>query len=411
MGDWASPDAIEGLPETPARLLERLADEDEPPPLPAPLVRLLERPGAPVGAILHAWVRDHVSFTDEAVETFASAATTLRTGRGDCDDSARALVVLARACGIPARFVYLLDGPSPAHVCAQLFESGAWRWAETTIAARYDEHPVNAVDRLGLRRAHLDGLPAILVDGQLTRLRTLHGVTTMTTALPANLGLNFAPALIAQASTIGASPYDVCKILLSESGLNPAARNPSGFDAGTFAAGINQLAPGYNGNPGNWSYFAPMTGEEYCALSAEEQLPYVFAYFRAVMRAAGLSAVSGRDLYWLNYLPATYVAGASDDHVIVPSSSPYYKYNTGLDHGGKGAITAGDMQIAIDNAANASPMWPALQQAIADAGGVASGGMGASLGEAVAVLAGCVLLGGVLAWRSDAILDVVEAVL
>lgn len=97
---------------------------------------------------LHRTVRDGVQFVAEPVETFQHTLRTLETCRGDCDDSARALVALARSLGIEARLATL--GSPPRHVFAMLsHRDRGWVCAETTLAAELGEHPLAAHARIG----------------------------------------------------------------------------------------------------------------------------------------------------------------------------------------------------------------------------------------------------------------------
>lgn len=103
----------------------------------------------------HAFVQACVRFTGEARETFASAYDTIRTGVGDCDDSAEALCALWMAVGFQARVVGLGRTEYPTHAAAQVNlgtrDRPRWVWGETTIAARFGEHPYVAKARLGTR--------------------------------------------------------------------------------------------------------------------------------------------------------------------------------------------------------------------------------------------------------------------
>jgi Transglutaminase-like superfamily len=385
-GYFDCPDVEDGLPYATAKFLQELAQGDaSADPFPRALLRELGKDRATAGPRIQAYAQSRVRFTPEEIETFITPTALVRMGAGDCDDSSRLVVSLARAVGLPARFVYFVQDGQPAHVTAQICDGRKWRWAEATIAARYDEHPFAAMKRLGLKRADLDGAAVVLDNGQARPMMgALRGVQTMGSleGAPASLGASFDTTLIAWAKTIGADPLGIVKLLLSESGLNPSATNSSGFAAGQYAVGINQLAPV------NWGYFSPMSAAQYAGLTAEAQLPYVFAYWGNVMKGAGISTASAADLYWLNFLPATFVKDATDEHVIVSSSSGYYTNNAGLDHGSKGYITKGDLQKSLDaQPANYPALWATISQAIyQDQGGV-------TRGEAVAVLAVAALAG------------------
>jgi hypothetical protein len=355
VGEWDCPDVEEGQPMATATLLEGLTTQDYCVGQ-VPLLR-----GTP--AELHAFVQRRVRFVPEEVETFQSPAATLALGYGDCDDSARALVAIAERAGYPARLVYFLQDGQPAHVCAQIkvprgsagrARTGAvrppqeWGWAETTVAARFGEHPFAAMNRLRLRRSDMSGTPYILRRGMAVPLAIAPRGGTMRGMgqLPANLGPDFPSTLASLSASIGADPLDILALLLSESSLVPSAQNSKGFTGGGSAVGINQLA-GSPPNAGNWSYFAPLSASQYMALTAEQQLPYVFAYFRNVMNGHGLSTISGRDLYVLNFLPAYFTPDSPDSAVLVNSSSPYFAPNAGLSGNGT-TITYGDMQNALD---------------------------------------------------------------
>ena len=109
-----------------------------------------------IGARIHATVKQSVRFVPERDETFQRAAWSLRYRRGDCDDHAIAVAALALALGLDVRIAPFMAGPNdPRHVAAQIYHHGRWWWAETTIDARYGEHPFDALDRLGIVRTDI----------------------------------------------------------------------------------------------------------------------------------------------------------------------------------------------------------------------------------------------------------------
>jgi hypothetical protein len=185
----------------------------------------------------------------------------------------------------------------------------------------------------------------------------------------------------ALASTLGGvvAPRDAVKILLSESGMESGLKSINYQKGVPVAAGVFQLLvseiPAFTG----------MSLDQWITLTPAQQVPYAAKFWK--QKAAGNGAhppLSPRDLYWLNYLPATYVAGAPDDYVFVKDddtwlnrstgqwihNAGYYTQNTGLDHPltpngpKKGYITAGDMALAADRATMGNP---ATYAAIADA--------------------------------------------
>ena len=101
VGEWECPDAEEGRPMATAMLLEGLLDGDAAArEIPEGVTRILRAQGPRAARMAHAFVRQRVEFRPEETETFQSPGATLALGYGDCDDSARALVALARAAGI-----------------------------------------------------------------------------------------------------------------------------------------------------------------------------------------------------------------------------------------------------------------------------------------------------------------------
>ena len=97
--------------------------------------------------LLHALVRDGVTFAPEQIETFSPTLWTLRTKRGDCDDSARALAALLLSIGYRVRFV--TQGQPATHIVVQVHTEKGWQFAETTLAARFGETPQAALKRTG----------------------------------------------------------------------------------------------------------------------------------------------------------------------------------------------------------------------------------------------------------------------
>jgi hypothetical protein len=165
---------------------------------------------------------------------------------------------------------------------------------------------------------------------------------------------------VASAEYIGCDPLDLAELFVSESSYNPSATNSIG------CVGLNQICQASYGFITGAGYSIG----QYTQLTVSEQLPVVVSYFQNWMSQYGLGAISARDLYWLNFLPATYVPGSSDSYVISQQGDPYYSSNTGLDSGNKGYITAGDLQTRLDAQPAAQPnLWSYLEPQICLAGG------------------------------------------
>ena len=104
---------------------------------------------AAIGRALHAAVKRRVRYVGEAIDTFQSAWQTWASGFGDCDDSARLLVALARSVGVEAGIQLMRNRDGiPVHVVAVLHDGQRWQYAEATLDAEYGEPPIVAWGRL-----------------------------------------------------------------------------------------------------------------------------------------------------------------------------------------------------------------------------------------------------------------------
>jgi len=192
-------------------------------------------------------------------------------------------------------------------------------------------------------------------------------------SLPHNIdggdGSTFAGDVLSQEGALYVHAEDAIRMLLHESGLNPAlGSHVKHADGSPVAAGIYQAltrkADGSSALPGGMSL------AQWEAMSADDQLPHWFAYLQSTAGISGKATLplSGRDLYWLNFLPATVDSSATDDTIIATSDDNYntpdgashfmrgvYTDNAALDHGGKGYISAGDMRLALQDGADAFP--------------------------------------------------------
>lgn len=149
-----------------ARLLTLLAEEDAADPVVrawslgilAASSALNEIPSGPVvtpelresfGRSVQRNVQQQIRFVREPRETFQSARVTMRAKAGDCDDHARLVHALNRAAGARSRLLYFVKDGQPVHVAPQVhLGSAGWQWQETTIPARFGEHPRSAFTRL-----------------------------------------------------------------------------------------------------------------------------------------------------------------------------------------------------------------------------------------------------------------------
>lgn len=88
-----------------------------------------------IGSAIHRFVKSRIKYVNDpvSVETVQQPEITLKLGAGDCDDQAALVAALARALGVPARFVVIgADRNSFRHIFPELLVDGNWLNADTT---------------------------------------------------------------------------------------------------------------------------------------------------------------------------------------------------------------------------------------------------------------------------------------
>lgn len=138
----------------------------------------------------------------------------------------------------------------------------------------------------------------------------------------------------------GLNPDYLAVVMSFESGLNPAARNQysnalgliqwvsdASFDATARKAGMS------------WVKRAALP-----TLSAEQQLPLVFAWYDG----KGVKAASPLEDYYLAvFMPA--LIGKGTSYVAAREGTKAYEQNAGFDRDGKGYYTVGDIARSIQS--------------------------------------------------------------
>jgi hypothetical protein len=156
-------------------------------------------------------------------------------------------------------------------------------------------------------------------------------------------------AMARRLAGLGASAraVDYLAVWLSESGLQPDAGVP-----GWPAVGLHQILRTQLRDVG-WTG----SGDDYKALSAEEQLPFIERWY--VNRGPLLARVEDvASLYLCNFLPALLPGGAALDRVLLRQGGQglggnegrFYRDNVGLDADRKGFITVGDLVASVERA-------------------------------------------------------------
>jgi hypothetical protein len=220
---------------------------------------------------------------------------------------------------------------------------------------------------------------------------------------------------LAQVAGVPVQAADLAAIFLSESTLNPKAINAD------RCVGLNQFCPGTlegyfraAGVPRAPHALSPdehaFNAHAYVLLSGSEQLKYITAFFAGHVRRHGPDSVaSARNLYWLNFLPETFVPDAPDSYELPHTRKDndtygWYRENAGaFDRDHKGYFTAGDLRKWVDYNKNAHPRsWNEIVAAltVAQSTRPPSDGAGvlvAALGVVAVVGAGALALANSLA--------------
>jgi hypothetical protein len=153
---------------------------------------------------------------------------------------------------------------------------------------------------------------------------------------PSYFDLGWENCFVSLCEAIGTNPYDFAGVIMNESQWNPSATNSIG------CVGLIQFCSSSFG-----VFSSDYSSSQFAQLTVSEQIPYLWQYITNWMNQYNLITISARDIYWLMFLPATYVPNSPDSYVISTSGDAYYSSNQSLDPNGTGQITAGDLMKAI----------------------------------------------------------------
>ena len=169
----------------------------------------------------------------------------------------------------------------------------------------------------------------------------------------------FWPLFVKDVTGAGRDPIEVAKVMFAESSLTPTAINPSLYTPfgvrknpapTVVAVGLNQLTEA-SGTFHPWSQDAALA---FALLPASAQWQSKSGPFLLSQFANHPDAKTARDIYWLNFIPSTFVAGAPDDY-LVPNSKEYAEWNPAFKDPRTGLVKVGLMgtflasRIACEN--------------------------------------------------------------
>lgn len=147
------------------------------------------------------------------------------------------------------------------------------------------------------------------------------------------------------ASRLGLDPSYIAAVMAHESGLNPAATNPTGG-----ATGLIQFMPAT-------AIALGTTTQALRDMSAEKQLAYVERFFRPYAPRMRKD-VPG------DYLMATFMGGfigQDPSTVLFARGEKGYAQNAGFDRANKGTITIADVTSDIDKIVAAARLRPSVE--------------------------------------------------
>jgi hypothetical protein len=147
----------------------------------------------------------------------------------------------------------------------------------------------------------------------------------------------FRAGLYSLATLNGWNPDAIAAVISHESGFDPSARSSSSSAAGLLQI-INATARALG-----------TTSDAIAEMSAEEQLPIIEAFYSRFLGQAGIPL---EDYLLVGYgrndaigQPDGYPLDCAES--LDPAERRRYEVNAGLDAGGKGCITAGDVRASI----------------------------------------------------------------
>jgi hypothetical protein len=170
-------------------------------------------------------------------------------------------------------------------------------------------------------------------------------------------------ALWAISDATGIRPEWLLPVLQSESGLNPAIQNLSGYPY----YGLNQISGSYLTARG-------IDASDYLTWPGSRQLSTIVQPYMASQVAAFGPLRSGTRVYQANFLPATLKTAKSLSSVLARQThsctgtgltNDIYCANPGLDWQHNGTITVGDLAHFISAAAATSNVQSAIAQTYA----------------------------------------------
>jgi transglutaminase-like putative cysteine protease len=134
-------------------------------------------------AAMRGWIAEHFTYQPGSSDATTTALDSFVTRHGVCRDYAHVMIVLARACSIPARFasVYAPDvTPQDFHAVAEVYladpdgQGGAWHLVDPTGMAEAHEMAKIGVGRDALDVAFLTAFGSVeLIEQQVQVTRTV----------------------------------------------------------------------------------------------------------------------------------------------------------------------------------------------------------------------------------------------
>ncbi len=152
----------------------------------------------------------------------------------------------------------------------------------------------------------------------------------------------FPRAFLDACKSLGCKPLDLLGVMMSESGVRPAAHNPNGD-----ASGLIQFMPATLRGLG-WK----QGDQAFRCLTASQQVTFVTAYLAQWSKDAGAYDSAGR-IYQAVFLPGTLRSAKGEDATLCARGGVLgwaFEANAVFDTNGDGRITIGELTASVRRA-------------------------------------------------------------
>jgi len=166
--------------------------------------------------------------------------------------------------------------------------------------------------------------------------------------------------LVREAQAVGINPTIAAEVIFFESHWNAAVKNMSGADY----SGLNQMGRPELAGLG-------LTPEQWRSMGADQQLPFIFQFWKQRSKSVPIMWRSAAHLYAANFLPARVHSNTDDvDYPLTRAGEGFYESNAVLDAQKHGFISIRDLGMMLQRKEENNPVdWGFISDQIARAMG------------------------------------------